>query len=85
MDYVSNSSEIDTSLMQKFYDETNQSLSEAKNEVGRAFAAETAMTQQETLLIPLAPTILRTTAPKHEDQPQACKIVAGSKGVRLAE
>lgn len=33
LDYVSASSDIDTALMQKFYDETNKSLAEAKNEV----------------------------------------------------
>lgn len=32
LDYVSASSDIDTALMQKFYDETNKSLAEAKNE-----------------------------------------------------
>lgn len=33
LDYVSASPDIDTALMQKFYDETNKSLAEAKNEV----------------------------------------------------
>lgn len=32
LDYVSASSELDTALMQKFYDSTNVSLAEAKNE-----------------------------------------------------
>lgn len=32
LDYVSASTDIDTALMQKFYDETNKSLAEAKNE-----------------------------------------------------
>lgn len=32
LDDVSSSSDIDTQLMQKFYDETNKSLAEAKNE-----------------------------------------------------
>lgn len=35
LDYVSASADLDTSLMQRFYEETLQSLKETKNDVSR--------------------------------------------------
>lgn len=48
LDYVSNSSELDTTVMQQFYESTLTSLAEAKNEV-RAMAA-TLLTRQRLSL-----------------------------------
>lgn len=80
LDYVSAAQDLDTALMQRWYEVTQQALEEAKNEVrrwGSTLAESRFLTERFGLCV--------LSAAEREDKPQARKALARSQGVYTAQ
>lgn len=79
LDYVSAESSLETGKMQQFYEVTMTALEEAKNEVSSTDAGFKMGSAELTMRCS------NLTAIEHQNEPEACQVVARPEGVQQAQ